>query len=126
MEGGSGAESPAGWGAGGSRHRVQSSPVAERSPFENNPSLFTVMLQLWEGRPAPHLPAPGPADAPWRTGSLSPPLAFTGFILASTPASLLTDYFILTLWFSCLVGGIFLSIVFIKSPVQKQGPELLF
>lgn len=55
-----------------------------------------------------------------------PPPAFTGFILAAIPASLLTDYFILTLWLSRLVGGIFLSIIFIKRPVQKQGPELLF
>lgn len=54
------------------------------------------------------------------------PFTFTGFILALIPASLLTDYFILTLWLSCLVGGIFLSIIFIKRSAQKQGPELLF
>lgn len=51
------------------------------------------------------------------------PPSFTGFILALIPVSLLTDYFILTLWLFCLVGGIFLSILFIKGAVQKQGPE---
>lgn len=77
---------------------------------------------------SPHLPSPFFTQSALEHGlSFSPsPFAFTGFILALIPTSLLTDYFILTLWLSCLVGGIFLSIIFIKRTVQKQGPELLF
>lgn len=59
----------------------------------------------------------------WSALPLPPSLPFTGFILALIPVSLLTDYFILTPWLFCLVGGIFLSIIFIKGAVQKQGPE---
>lgn len=98
----------------------------EQRPFETEPCLQLRRPKYhWEGQPRICL-LPGLAKALWSTGFFPSPFTFTGFILALIPASLLTDYFILTLWLSCLVGGIFLSIIFIKRSAQKQGPELLF
>lgn len=95
-----------------------------RGPLSTRPDSCRTACR----KDSPRLPSPCFAQSALECGlSFSPsPFAFTGFILALIPTSLLTDYFILTLWLSCLVGGIFLSIIFIKRTVQKQGPELLF
>lgn len=95
-----------------------------RGPLSTSPDSCRTACR----KDSPRLPSPCLAQSALEHGlSFSPsPFAFTGFILALIPTSLLTDYFILTLWLSCLVGGIFLSIIFIKRTVQKQGPELLF